>query len=122
MSFDKRSYEQLPDGSTLVCPGTDGMLAMRIWPSGAIAGIESMIYTVRITIANPGTTFGTWDDMWCLEKTADILRALREWSYPQVSEPLGWIRNPTTNRRRIDGDPNQEYSNEDEKRRLLSFA
>lgn len=95
------------------------MIAMRIWPSGAIAGIEDMIFTKRICIAHPGSPFGTWDDVWCFEKTVDVVTVLREWNYPEASEPEGWIRNPTTNRRRIDGDPNREYRNEDEKRRLL---
>jgi hypothetical protein len=80
-----------------------------------------MIYTVRICIAYPGATLGTWDDVWCFDKTADIMKVLRKWDYPQVSEPEGWIRNPTTNRRRIDGDPNLEYRNEEEKRKLLTL-
>ena len=122
MSFDKRSYERLPDGSMLACPGFGTSLAARIWSNGTIACVEEMIYTRRIVIAYPETPFGCWNDVWCFDKAKDIINALREWDYPTVPEPDGWHRHPMSNRRRIDGDLDREYKNEDEKRRLIPYV
>lgn len=98
------------------------MLAARIWQNGALASIESMIYTNRICVANPGTTFGCWDDMWCFDRDLDmpsLLKIFQDWNYPETPEPLGWIRHPPTDRRRINGDPALEYRNFEEKLALL---
>jgi hypothetical protein len=114
------AVEDLPDGSMLACPWIDGMIATRVFPDRAMAGIESLIYTNRICVAHAGTIFGVWDDMWCFDKEVDVVNVLRSWEYPRVSEPEGWHRHPPSNRRRFNGDPALEYRNEEEKQRLLA--
>lgn len=37
------------------------------------------------------------------------MRALNDWQPETEPEPTGWFRNPTTGRRRTDGDPAREY-------------
>lgn len=99
----------LADDSVLLVPGFLGMIASRLFADGTLIGIEPQLHTNRICIAYKGTEPRCWDDIWCYEKDIDVIAVIREWKYPEVAEPEGWHRNPTTGRRRPNGDASEEY-------------
>ena len=101
--------EELPDGSILHTPGLGDSIASRSFPDGTFIGVEAMIFTNRLCIAYAGTIFGCWDDVWCFDKNINIVEIMTNWNPYEQKEPMGWNRHPPTGRRRIDGDPSQEY-------------
>lgn len=105
----KASWEVLPDGSQLVIPGFCGILAQRYFADGTVLSVEEMIFTRQICLRMPQTNPMCCDDLWCFEKTLDIIEILKNWNYPEDKEPMGWHRHPPSDRRRVKGDPNMEY-------------
>jgi hypothetical protein len=103
--------ETLDDGSILQTPGiVPQSVASREFADGTVLYIESMSYDVaRLCVVRPGTTWGVYDDMFDYANVFKALVALNTWNYPEQREPDGWHRNPTTHRRRPNGDARKEY-------------
>lgn len=55
-------------------------------------------FNYRLTVSKKD--LNSYDDMWCYEHYVDALVAFALWNPTCMEEPLGWIRNPTTGRRR----------------------
>jgi hypothetical protein len=80
-----------------------------IFPDGQDACITKLRFTYAILA---GIDRWGYERRWCYESYADALRALAEWTTRDgEDEPGGWHRDPTTGRRRPDGDPAREYVN-----------
>lgn len=57
-------------------------------------------------------TYCGYGDRWCYHTYEDAYKALLAWGLQGGDgEPQGWHRNPSTGRRRENGDPNKEIVN-----------
>lgn len=56
-------------------------------------------------------SLGCYFDRWCYQTEELAVKALNEFPInpPAEYEPSGWHRHPPTHRRRVNGDPAQEY-------------
>lgn len=50
---------------------------------------------------------GVLDDEWRYETVQEAIAAMNQWD--GVGEPEGWLRHPSSGRRRMNGDPMREY-------------
>lgn len=88
-------------------PPIEGYVAQR-WLSDGVTLVAVAPMTFgrgRLVI---GDRYGV-DDAWCYETIALALAAFVTWDPDLAEEPKGWIRHPTTGRRRPDGDATREY-------------
>ncbi len=76
---------------------------------------HNYLYVARMTFGK-GRLYRVYDeeieDQWCYETYAGAIAALTVWNPSDESpEPEGWMRHPTSGRRRPDGDKTKEYIN-----------
>lgn len=103
-AHDSASAETGPD----IC-AANGYTDYLVFPNGQDACITKLTFTYAILA---GIERWGYDRRWCYETYTDALRGLVEWSMRNgEGEPTGWHRDPTTGRRRPDGDPSKEYVN-----------
>ncbi len=76
-------------------------------PDGNLAATMNLAFTVAIV---SGIHELGYEDRWCYHNYYDAQDALEEWAeHPEMKEPTGWHRHPSTGRRkREDG---TEYIN-----------
>jgi hypothetical protein len=75
-----------------------------------IVWVVPMMFSVAI-IVGKADRLG-YENRWCYHTAQQAFTAAEEWTgdYPDT-EPRGWYRQPSTGRRRVDGDPAKEYIN-----------
>jgi hypothetical protein len=85
-----------------------------ILTKGWLVVVIRQIYNFKIAISKRSPNF--YDDCWCYARFEDqrmnMLHVLYEfalWDPAHEKEPEGWIRNPTTGRRRPEGKKEKEY-------------
>jgi hypothetical protein len=71
-----------------------------------IVGLNPMIFTWAIFTDLDEFGYG---DRFCYQDTESAWKAFQSWSGDQGTEPEGWIRHPSTGRRRPNGDATKEY-------------
>jgi hypothetical protein len=87
--------------------GVYNALAFRELGDGRGVWIIPMIYTTKLIIGPIGAA--GYDDGWCYKTRMRALQAFEEWNPATDKEPTGWVRHPTTGRRRFpNGDPATE--------------
>lgn len=82
----------------------------RILPNGDRLDVLPMMFgNGRLTFTFADNRFykETYDGCWCYDSVARALEEQASWD--GVGEPTGWKREPSSGRRRPDGDPAQEY-------------
>lgn len=84
-----------------------GYLSPRPLGDARWAAVRPLMYTHAIITGRMGDRTG-YEDRWCYPTRAQALAAIEAWD-GQGDPPVGWIRNPSTGRRRTDGDPSREY-------------
>ncbi len=84
------------------------MTATKTFEDGQVAEVWPMTFGKGKIILMPYE--GSMDviDGWCYESIPQAMAALEDWQDPE-GEPEGWFRNPTSGRRRPDGDAKKEY-------------
>lgn len=80
-----------------------GYTDYREFPNGRDACISRLLFTHAIIADLTGMYYG---DRWCYSTYAQALAALAAWD--GEGEPSGWMRHPTSGRRRENGDPAKE--------------
>lgn len=104
----------------LILPGDPGSLNMRdmivsiLMDDGRVIDVKPQFYNTLVCISASMMT-GAWDNGWEYEDTMPAIVAAVVWAADGArpgTEPAGWIRNPTTGRRRPNGDPAREYVHE----------
>lgn len=75
---------------------------------GEEAGVIELMFTYAIVSGLSG--FG-YEDRWCYHSQDAAEKALTEWDGEYGTEPEGWHRHPSTGRRRVNADPQQESIN-----------
>lgn len=78
----------------------------RILPDGRQAEVIPMTYGKARLCVGPADD-AVYDDGWCYVSPTAAVLALRIWT--GAGEPVGWMRHPTSGRRRPGGDPTVEY-------------
>lgn len=81
---------------------------VRVFADGRIAWIHRLLYTWAILVVEAEDLSLGHDDRWCYTSPQLAEKALAEWDGP---EPLGWIRHPSSGRRRENGETAKEYIN-----------
>ena len=87
---------------------------VRVLPDGRVAWLHKLMFTVAICVGRIDVLtepFGSYDDRWCYPSSALAATALRRWEPETEKEPDGWIRHPSSGRRRPGGDASKEYVN-----------
>ncbi len=59
---------------------------------------------------SPNAESGVFDDVWDYDDMEAAVAAMHEWD--GQGDPEGWMRHPSTGRRRPDGDASKEYIRE----------
>ena len=86
----------------------DGYVIVRDYPNGIRAGIVKLLMgTGRICIGSITSWDSGYDEAFCYDTVGEAIIALLNWN--GEGEPDGWFRNPSTGRRRPDGNKSQEY-------------
>lgn len=80
---------------------------VRVLSGGQMAWIHSIPPDVAILVM-PSNSTGC-NDLWYYESEKDALKALNAWNPEAEKEPTGWYRNPSTGRRRPNGNEEREY-------------
>lgn len=70
--------------------------------------VMPLIYTQAVIWGYVDDSWG-YEDRWCYHDAETALAAATAWN--GEGEPEDWHRHPRTGRRRINGDPEQEYVN-----------
>jgi hypothetical protein len=84
-----------------------GAIAFRDLGDGRGVWIYPMLYTFKIAIGPIGSL--GYDDDWCYKDLESVVAAFALWEPSTEPEPSGWVRHPSTGRRRFpDGDPATE--------------
>jgi hypothetical protein len=87
--------------------GNYGAIAFRDLGDGRGIWIYPMLYTFKIAIGPVGVPW--FDNGWCYKDLECVVAAFALWEPSTEPEPLGWVRHPSTGRRRFpDGDPATE--------------
>lgn len=85
-----------------------GYLTPEVLPEGRYKAILPLMYTHAIVVGRLGDETG-YDDRWCFKSLAEARGAFEAWG--GTGEPEGWVRHPTSGRRRPEGIPELEYVN-----------
>lgn len=94
------------------CGGQVGAIGFRDLGDGRGLWIYPMMFTFKLVIGEIGKD--TYEDGWCyrresVEDAIAVHYAMHAWNPETEPEPVGWIRHPTSGRRRFpDGDPATE--------------
>ena len=83
---------------------------IRFLDDGTVVFAHRLIFHYTVLQMIPGD-FGPFD-RWCYRDLAGAMQALHDWPQepPEGYEPVGWHRHPATGRRRLNGDPELEYT------------
>mgnify|MGYP001031230436 FL=1 len=74
--------------------------------NGRYAAIAQFMFSTAIVVGRIGN-YSCYEDRWCYKTAEDAIAALEAWD--GQGEPQGWVRHPTTGRRRPNGDAEAEY-------------
>lgn len=90
-----KAERNLTDRARLVeCLNAEGYRRCIVLPTGELAGIQNMLYTVGLIV---GLTEHGWRTRFCYEHEADAIAALD--SYDGVGDPSGpWIKEKPSDR------------------------
>ena len=81
-----------------------GAVAFRKLGDGRAIWIYPMMYTFKLCIGPLGSPW--FDDGWCYKDLPSAHAAFDAWDPNVQPEPTGWVRHPSTGRRRIpDNEP-----------------
>ena len=104
---ERKRFDALERGEEDTGAAEVWWLWRRELPDGRVLFLSPMSYgNVRLHMSPPEHTI-FFDDEWCYHDHDAAWRAVLGWD--GTGEPDGWIRNPTTGRRRPDGDASKEY-------------
>jgi hypothetical protein len=81
-------------------------LATKPLPDGRVACVLPLFFACARLGVGPADCAG-FTEVYDYDNHAAALAALERWD--GTGEPAGWMRNPTTGRRRPGGDPGKEY-------------
>lgn len=84
-----------------------GYVAWRALEDGEYLGVLPMTFGKGRLCA--GLTHSGYEEGWCYESLLDAIAEMHRWTPGQEAEPSGWMRHPTSGRRRPDGDASKEY-------------
>jgi hypothetical protein len=88
-------------------PDEHGFVARRVLPDGRVLGVFPLIYTHKLVWTRFVGDCG-YEDGWCYPTMVEAVIALCGWD-GEGDPPDGWIRHPTSGRRRPGGDPTKEH-------------
>lgn len=89
---------------------TDGVLFRLTMPDGREANVLPLFFgKFQASVGEPGDEW--YERTWHYDSLPAAVAALTEWAenYAEMNEPTGWFREPSTGRRRPDGDPGREH-------------
>jgi hypothetical protein len=86
----------------------EGALAERLLPNsgGEVCVYPLLFGAARLTFGRDPECIG-YDDCWDYSDRVAAISAMQRWD--GVGEPEGWMRHPSSGRRRPDGDPSREF-------------
>jgi hypothetical protein len=92
-------------------PRMAGCFGSRQLADGRWLDLAAMLFTTLLSLSEDGER-GRWSYMnaWCFEDRSIAVREFLFWEPSITAEPNGWTRQPTTGRRRPDGDPLRKYT------------
>lgn len=90
-------------------PANPSAIMFRDLGDGRGIWLYPMLFTFKIVIGPIGACW--FQDGWCYKDFLRAIHAFGEWNPLTEQEPRGWVRHPSSGRRRFpDGDPASEVN------------
>ena len=86
--------------------GDQWWIEKKVLPDGRVLFLFPTLTNVRLGIS-PNDHEPFFDEFYCYHNTASAFKAIKEWD--GKGDPEDWVRHVPSNRRRPNGDPEEEY-------------